>query len=233
MMTIDIEGQGSKPDIRTEIVAHGQPTALRDVQGIGCITKVRHRLMSGGKNLGYVNSDLIFLAGIPIVVLVWEERPFGDYPAVTVSLDPRYLHQLNWPEAEYLYGHSIEDPQGAPSKSNAESDGQVVEELSEPLPNDVGQAFLEAIRLYKDWRFGGSEPLVSFRKLRQISISGVCELVLSYRNEPLPENIHKVLRNVIGVARANPLDKDRSYAAGARCLLKMIDVNRRRASTAA
>ena len=70
------------------------------------------------------------------------------------------------------------------------------------------------IRLYKDWRFGGSEPLVSFRKLRQISLSGVCELVLSYRNEPLPENIHKVLRNVIGVARANPLDKDRSYAAG-------------------
>ena len=117
-MTIDIEGEVAKPDTRGEIVAHGQVTCLRDVQGIGRITKVRHRLMSGGKNLGYVNSDLIFLAGIPIVVLVWEERPFGDYPAVTVSLDARYLHQLNWPEAQYLYEHSIEDPQGAPSKSN-------------------------------------------------------------------------------------------------------------------
>ena len=232
-MTIDIEDQENKPDNRREIVVHGQATALRDVQGIGPVTKVRHRLMSGGNNLGYVNSDLIFLAGIPIVVLVWEERPFGDYPAVTVSLDARYLHQINWPEAQYLYEHSIEDPQGAPSKANTESDGQLAEQLSEPIPNDVRQAFLEAIRLYKDWRFGGSEPLVSFRKLRQISISGVCELVLSYRNEPLPENIHNVLRNVIGVARANPLDKDPSYAAGAQCLLKMIDVNRRRASTAA
>ena len=200
--------------------------------GIGRVTKVRHRVMSGDNNLGYVNSDLIFLAGIPCL-LVWEARPFGDYPAVTVSLDGRYLHQLNWPQAQYLYERSIEDPQGAPSKSNTESAGQGVEELSEPMPNDVRQAFLEAIRLYKDWRFGGSEPLVGFRKLRQISISGVCELVLSYRNEPLPENIHKVLRNVIGVARANPLDKDPSFAAGARCLLNMIDVNKQRASTAA
>src|SRR5271170_3176572 len=179
MMTVDIE---TKPDVHREIVAHGQPTALSDVQGIGRVTKIRHRLMSGGNNLGYVNSDLIFLAGIPIVVLVWEARPFGDYPAVTVSLDARYLHQINWPEAQYLYEHSIEDPQGAPFKANTESDGQLAEQLSEPIPNDVRQAFLEAIRLYKDWRFGGSEPLVSFRKLRQISISGVCELVLSYRN---------------------------------------------------
>ena len=102
----------------------------------------------------------------------------------------------------------------------------MAEQLSDPIPNDVRQAFLEAIRLYKDWKFGGSEPLVSFRKLRQISISGLCELVLSYRNEPLPENIHKVLRSVIGGARPNLLDKDPSYAAGAQCLLKMIDVKR-------
>ena len=232
---VNIKNRETTPDTRGEIVAHKQETAHPGVRGTRPATKVRHRLMSGHKNLGYVNSDLIFLAGKPIVVLVWDEGPFGDYPAVTVALDERYLHQINWPEARYLYEHAIEDPQGASSRSNTESDRRMTEQLSDPIPNDVRQAFLEVIRLFKNWTFGGSEPLVSFRKLRRISISGVCELVLSYRNEPLPENLDSLLRNLIDGTRTHlkvGLDEDPSYATAAQCLLKMIDVSRGRAAAA-
>jgi hypothetical protein len=65
--------------------------------------------MRDGKVRCYVNSDLIFLARVPTVVLVWEQGPHGDCPAVTVTLDPAYLHKINWPEAEYLYELSVED----------------------------------------------------------------------------------------------------------------------------
>lgn len=81
--------------------------SFKDIVGV---TKVRHSMTCDGKLLGYFNSDLIFLAGTPIVVLAWEKRPHGDYPAVTVTLDPTYLHKINWPQAEYFYERSIEDP---------------------------------------------------------------------------------------------------------------------------
>jgi|ERR1700730_1164375 hypothetical protein len=87
----------------------GRMTTGRTVGGIGAVTKVRVRMMHAGGEVMF-NSDLIFLAGIPIVVLVWEQRPHGDYPAVTVTLDPKYLHKTNWPDAEYLYDVWIEDP---------------------------------------------------------------------------------------------------------------------------
>jgi hypothetical protein len=80
---------------------------FKDIVGL---TKVRHRLIRDTTPTGYVNSDLIFLAGTPIVVLAWQKRPHGDYPAVTVTLDPRYLQKINWPEAEYLYELPIQDP---------------------------------------------------------------------------------------------------------------------------
>ncbi len=231
-----IGGRESNPETWGEFVAHERMTAHRTIERIGPVTKVRHPLMSGGGNVGYVNSDLISLAGIPIVVLAWEDRSFGDYPAVTVSLDPRYLHQINWPEAQYLYELSIEDPRGAvPFGSNVGSKRlQMVEQSSEPIPNDVHEAFLKAIRLYNDWKFGGPLRLVNFRKLGQISIIGVCELVLSYRNEPLPADLHDVLWNLSDETRLKAeLTVDPSYTTGAQCLLKLIDDQTRQASASA
>ena len=77
---------------------------------VGPVTKLRHPMRRGGTDLGYVNSDLVFLAGVPIVVFAWEQRSFGEFPAATVTLDPIYLHKIRWPEAEYLYELPIEDP---------------------------------------------------------------------------------------------------------------------------
>jgi hypothetical protein len=149
----------------------------------------------------------------------------------------RYLHQINWPDAEYIYEQAIEDPRGVALASSVEAgQPQMVEQLSEPMPNDVRGAFSAAIRLYGEWKFGDAEPLVGFRKLRQISISGVCELVLGYRNEQLPANLRNVLGQLIDGTRMNlkvELDEDPSYTTGAQCLLKMIDDYRRQISAAA
>jgi hypothetical protein len=119
--------------------------------------------MRDGKVRCYVNSDLIFLARVPTVVLVWEQDPHGDCPAVTVTLDPAYLHKINWPEAEYLYELSVEDRRGEFGSDMGSKTPQMTEQSPEPKPNDVRQ--------------------VSFKRKRQLSLSGVSELALGGRNE--------------------------------------------------
>lgn len=78
---------------------------------IGKVTTVRHTLLTTS---GWVHvcSDLIFVGGMPTVVLEWEMRPDGDVPAVAIPLDPRSLHKLGWKSAEYMYEHGLEDPRG-------------------------------------------------------------------------------------------------------------------------
>ena len=101
----------------------------------------------------------------------------------------------------------------------------MAEQSSESMPEDVQVAFREAIRLYADWKFDGAERALSFRGLQQVSLSGVCDLVLSYRNEPLPVKVHDELWNLM-VGRLNlkeELAEDPTYATGARCLDKLID----------
>ena len=198
-----------------------------DIGGIRLATKVRLRMPRAGGEVLF-NCDLIFLAGTPTVVLEWEQRSFGDYPAVTVTLDPMYLHKTDWLDAEYLYELSIEDPRNSTAvESNIASERfQMMEQFSEPMPDDVRQAFRDAIRLCADTKFGSHERSISFRRLQKISISGVCDLVLGYTNEPLPADVYRELLNLIdkkGTNRKAGLPGDSSYAAGAQYLLRLID----------
>jgi hypothetical protein len=104
----------------------------------------------------------------------------------------------------------------------------MVEQPSEPMPEDVREAFRGAIRLYADWKFGGLERALSFRGLQQVSLSGVCDLVLSYRNEPLPGEVHDELWNLM-IGRLNLKEEfaeDPTYTTGARCLDKLIQDQR-------
>jgi hypothetical protein len=104
----------------------------------------------------------------------------------------------------------------------------MVEQPDEPLPEDVRAAFREAIRLYADWKFGGSEVAMSFRGFQKVSLSGVCDVVVGYRNEPLPENVHDELWKLMA-GRFNlkeELAEDPTYATGARCLDKLIQDQR-------
>ena len=189
----------------------------------GLATKVRIRMPRSGGEVMF-NSDLIFLAGAPMVVLVWEQRPFGNPPAVTVPLDPMYLHKANLPDAEYFYELPIEDPRsGAMFGSEIGSERlQMMEQFSETMPDDVRQAFRDAIHLYADWKYGRPQRPVSFRRLQKISLGGVCDLVLSYRNEPLPADVQHELLNLIDEIRINP-KVGLTYAAGAQYLLRLID----------
>ena len=64
----------------------------------------------------------------------------------------------------------------------------MVEQLSETMPDDVREAFADAVRLYSQWSFDAPNvpaPTLAFRTLK-VSLSGICDLVAAYKNEPLP-----------------------------------------------
>ena len=101
----------------------------------------------------------------------------------------------------------------------------MVEQLSETMPEDVRQAFSDAVRLYSHWRFEPPNvpaPTLSFRTLR-VSLSGICDPVAAYKNEPLPLAVHDELWTLIADMKLKAeLAIDPSYATGARCLEALI-----------
>ena len=108
----------------------------------------------------------------------------------------------------------------------------MVEQLSEAMPEDVREAFADAVRLYSQWRFDAPNapaPTLAFRTLK-ISLSGICDLVAAYKNEPLPLGVHDELWTLIEEMKLKAeLAIDPSYATGARVLDALIQ-NRRTAS---
>ena len=108
----------------------------------------------------------------------------------------------------------------------------MVEQLSETMPEDVRQAFSDAVRLYSHWRFEPPNvpaPTLSFRTLR-VSLSGICDLIAAYKNERLPLAVHDELWTLIADMKLKAeLAIDPSYATGARCLDALIQ-DRRTAS---
>ena len=76
------------------------------------IHKVYHHMCRAGHNMGFFISDLIFSDQGPIVVIEWDRTPAGDIPSVTVLVNPHHLHRLQppWPNANYTYELSVEDP---------------------------------------------------------------------------------------------------------------------------
>ena len=88
----------------------------------------------------------------------------------------------------------------------------MVEQLSETMPEDVRQAFAEAIRLYSHWRSeppNVPSPTLGFRTLK-VSLSGICDLVAAYKNEPLPLAVHDELWRLIDKHEAESGACDRS-----------------------
>ena len=105
----------------------------------------------------------------------------------------------------------------------------MVEQLSETMPEDVRQAFADAVRLYSHWRFEPPNlptPTLGFRTLK-VSLSGICDLVAAYKNEPLPLTVHDELWTLIEKMKLKAeLAIDPSYATGARCLDALIQDRR-------
>ena len=104
----------------------------------------------------------------------------------------------------------------------------MVEQPSQTMPEEVRQAFCDAVRLFDRWRFDGPAPTLPFRTLA-VSLSGVCDLVLAYKNEPLPSNVHDELLGLLDnlhIGLKAELTIDPSYAIGARCLDTLIQDRR-------
>jgi len=101
----------------------------------------------------------------------------------------------------------------------------MVEQLSEAMPEDVREAFADAVRLYSQWRFDAPNapaPTLAFRTLK-ISLSGICDLVAAYKNEPLPLAVHDELWTLIKEMKLKAeLAIDPSYATGGRVLDALI-----------
>jgi len=73
------------------------------------IYRVQHTVRLNGAWLIGI-SDLIFVDGVPTVVLDWGGPPEKQYPLVTQTLDPRLLKEFSTPKTDFLYDGPVEDP---------------------------------------------------------------------------------------------------------------------------
>jgi hypothetical protein len=66
---------------------------------------------------------------------------------------------------------------------------------SETMPEDVREAFADAVRLFNHWKaepLDAPAPTIDFR-LMEVSLSGICDLVSAYKSEPMPLSVHNKL----------------------------------------
>jgi hypothetical protein len=106
----------------------------------------------------------------------------------------------------------------------------MTEQSTDALPQYVRRIFRDAIRLNARWTpaAGTSVPTVRFRNL-VVSLSGVCALVLAYKNEPLPTMIFDELWSAIDMQHIKlkaELATDPSYATAAKCLDTLVQGRR-------
>ena len=104
----------------------------------------------------------------------------------------------------------------------------MADQPSETMPEDVRQAFVDAVRLFDRWRFDTPTPTLPVRTLN-ISLSGACDLVLAYKDEPPPLTVHHELLALIDDLHKSlkaELMIDPTYAIGARCLDTLIQDRR-------
>jgi hypothetical protein len=98
------------------------------------------------------------------------------------------------------------------------------EPSTEPIPNDLRDAFWGAIGAYSNWRVGQSEPEISYQQ-RPVLISLVCDLVEQYEDQ-LPAKFWDLLTSL--APRSEEPPAGHSFASGARFLQKQIGDKRRR-----
>ena len=72
--------------------------------------KVHHLLQRDGKSYGHFQTDMVIVSGTPTLILEWMTTEDGEIPAVTVELDPKYLHPFPGEGFDYMYEHPVEDP---------------------------------------------------------------------------------------------------------------------------
>ena len=94
----------------------------------------------------------------------------------------------------------------------------MADDLPEPIPRELRDAFWGAIGAYCNWRYGRPEPKVSLRQ-EQTAISRICELATKH-DDPMPADLLRLLISAAPHSEEPP--KDQSFASGARFLQKLI-----------
>jgi len=103
----------------------------------------------------------------------------------------------------------------------------MIEQTSDPIPQDLYDAFSSAVREYAEWtQLIAPEPQVSFES-RQCAISEICEMVMMWpkaKKTGLPDSDFNVLYDS---ARDRGLKEKigrfSNYYVCASCLLELID----------
>ena len=96
-----------------------------------------------------------------------------------------------------------------------------------PLSDELKQAFERAAYSFNDWRHhGGSERLLQVgSNPKHLTISEVCNLVMNFDDEKLPDRLLGFLLNIPDMTRADlkeALGRSRTYHAGAALLREMV-----------
>ena len=92
-----------------------------------------------------------------------------------------------------------------------------------PISRHLRDAFYGAVQLYANWTAFGHGPLVSVDG-RRYTISDVCNLAIEI-SDGMPDDLLGSLMFFLNAGDQDLLEglaKDRSYASGARCLLKLM-----------
>jgi hypothetical protein len=95
----------------------------------------------------------------------------------------------------------------------------------EPLSYDLKNAFLEAAVRCSEWKFGGTEPVISLDG-QLYKISDVCHFVMACKNEPLPDNLADELARLPDQRRAELMEvlgNDWTYHSGAQSVFGHVD----------
>jgi hypothetical protein len=102
----------------------------------------------------------------------------------------------------------------------------VTEAPSSPLPNDLRQAFCQAVRELRDWKPPATRPTALYRQ-GYSSIGAICEFVERYAPDPMPEELVGMILGLRKHDPNNPVLHNRTFPAGARYVLAVIEQRNR------
>jgi hypothetical protein len=71
------------------------------------VMRVRH-MTGSGQIYRHDNSELMFVGNAQVIVVEWDDA--RRHPAVTIPLDPMFLHRIDWEDAQYVYERPVVYP---------------------------------------------------------------------------------------------------------------------------
>src|SRR5258708_2928891 len=108
----------------------------------------------------------------------------------------------------------------------------MIDDPDRHIPDNIRDAFADAVPLLIHWDRGGPEPFVSLGGESAL-ISTVFRFAECFEADPMPESVWMMLldyadRSLSREVEGIKLGADRSYAIGSRCLLQWVNDNKAR-----